>query len=110
MGIGAFVVGSYGALAVTTKVTGTIRNAIKDYKAFRDVMEKLKIATKLQTAAQKALNFVTEISPVGKIILVVGLVVGALTYLYNHCEWFRNGVNKIFSGLIKFLQKQYLIN
>ncbi|EHK2337336.1 phage tail tape measure protein [Clostridium perfringens] len=102
VGIGAFVVGSYGALAVTTKVTGTIRNAIKDYKAFRDVMEKLKIATKLQTAAQKALNFVTEMSPVGKIILVVGLVVGALTYLYNHCEWFRNGVNKIFSGLIKF--------
>lgn len=42
-------------------------------------------------------------NPVGLVILAIAAVVTALVVLYNKCEWFRNGVNAIVSGVVNFV-------
>lgn len=55
------------------------------------------IATKAMTVAQKALNLAMSMNPITLVItLLLGLAVVFVT-LYNKCEWFRNGVNKVWS-------------
>lgn len=62
-------------------------------------------ATKAMTLAQKGLNIVMAMNP---IVLVIGLLValGATSViLYNKCEWFRNGVNNVWSSITSTFTK-----
>lgn len=43
-------------------------------------------------------------NPIGAVITVIALVIGALVLLYNKCEWFRNGVNAIIKAIGGFIQ------
>lgn len=63
------------------------------------------VATNLATVAQTALNFVLNANPIGIVItLVAGLVTG-LVLLYNKNEWFRNGWNTVWSGIVAGFKK-----
>ncbi|EDS79603.1 hypothetical protein [Clostridium perfringens] len=62
-------------------------------------------ATKAMTLAQKALNLAMKMNPIGLVItLLLGLAVVFVT-LYNKCEWFRNGVNKVWSFITSIFTK-----
>lgn len=62
-------------------------------------------ATKAMTLAQKALNLAMKMNPIGLVItLLLGLAVVFVT-LYNKCEWFRNGINKIWSFITSVFTK-----
>lgn len=43
-------------------------------------------------------------NPVGTVILAVTALIAIFVTLYNKCEWFRDGVNKIFNGVKTFLK------
>ena len=56
-------------------------------------------ATKAMTVAQKALNLALRMNPIGIVVtLLLGLAAVFIT-LYNKCDWFRNGVNKVWAGI-----------
>ena len=54
---------------------------------------------KLLQPAVAALNAVMAANPVAIIIIAIVAVIAILVTLYNKCEWFRNGVNKIFEAI-----------
>lgn len=79
--------------------------------AYKTATIAVTVATKAMTIAQKALNLAMKMNPIGLVItLLLGLAVVFVT-LYNKCEWFRNGVNavwtsikSIFNGFSSFLK------
>lgn len=50
-----------------------------------------------------ALWTIMKANPVGAVITIVTLLITVFVTLYNKCEWFRNGVNKIWGGIKTFL-------
>lgn len=42
-----------------------------------------------------AVNAVLEANPVLAVIIVIEILIATIMYLYQNCEWFRDGVNKI---------------
>lgn len=50
-----------------------------------------------------ALWTVMKANPVGAVITIVTVLITLFVTLYNKCEWFRNGVNKIWGGIKTFL-------
>lgn len=42
--------------------------------------------------------------PIGVIITAIGILVGAFIYAYNNCVEFRDGVNRIWKGIVDFFQ------
>lgn len=43
-------------------------------------------------------------NPIGAVITVIGILIGAFIAAYNKCEWFRDGVNKIFGEVVGFFK------
>ena len=43
-------------------------------------------------------------NPIGAVITVIGILIGAFIAAYNKCEWFRDGVNKIFGEAVGFFK------
>lgn len=94
------VIGTIGKLS--NGIGGTIdfaNKGIKAFKKFKDSQALVTLSTKAQTLAQKALNFVMNLNPVT--LIITGLVALGATFviLYNKCEWFRNGVNEVWSTI-----------
>lgn len=50
-----------------------------------------------------ALWTVMQANPVGAVITIVTILISLFVTLYNKCEWFRDGVNKIWGGIKNFL-------
>lgn len=50
-----------------------------------------------------ALWTVMKANPVGAVITIVTVLITLFVTLYNKCEWFRDGVNKIWGGIKTFL-------
>jgi phage-related protein len=61
------------------------------------------VATGAQTIAQYALNLAMSLNPITIVIIAIGALVAALVLLYNKNEWFRNGVNSVFSFVKSFI-------
>ena len=62
-------------------------------------MNKARIATKLMTVAQRVLNTVMRLNPIGLIVTaLIALGVGLVT-AYKHSETFRNAVNALWQGI-----------
>lgn len=57
------------------------------------------LATKGATLAQRALNLVMRLNPIGLIITAITLLVGTLIYLYKNNETVRNFINKAWAGI-----------
>ena len=52
----------------------------------------------------KALWGIMAANPIGTVITVIGILIGAFIAAYNKCEWFRNGVDKIFKEVVEFFK------
>lgn len=96
--IDAFV--AFKAAMMITSVINGVKSAITA----------LKKVTELQTVAQKALNFVTSMSPWVWVATAIAAVVAILVILWNNCEGFRDAiigaakkVGEFFSGIGKWI-------
>ena len=63
------------------------------------VVGKIGPAIKAAKAAFAAFNAVLAANPIILIVTAIVAVIAILVTLYNKCEWFRNGVNKIFEAI-----------
>lgn len=73
--------------------------------AYKTAQVAVTVATKAMTVAQKALNLALRMNPIGLVItLLVGLAAVFVT-LYNKCDWFRNGVNKVWESITSIFTK-----
>lgn len=94
-GIGMVTQGVGGTITAVTKISGLITTGAPKI---------LSILNGLGGGA-KALFAIIKAHPFGfAITAVTGLVVGLVT-LYNKCEWFRNGVDRIFGGIKNFIRE-----
>ncbi len=83
--IGMIVAAIAPALLIFGKVCTAVSNIIN--------------VVKLLQPAIAALNAVMAANPVAVIIIAIAAVIAVLVTLYNKCEWFRNGVNKVFEAV-----------
>lgn len=67
--------------------------------AFKTAQLAVTAATKGMTLAQKALNLAMKANPIGIVITILLALATTFITLYNKCEWFRNGVNKVWAGV-----------
>ena len=78
------------------KIVEAVVVAIAAYIAITKVHEAItksvKIATEAWAAAQKALNIVLEMNPIGLIVIAIGLLIAGLVLAWNHSEMFRKVV------------------
>lgn len=65
-----------------------------------DKIKNLSVVTKIQSAAQAALNFVMEMNPIFLVVAAVVALIAIFVLAYQHVEWFRNLVDGAFA-LIK---------
>lgn len=88
-GVVGTVVGAFSAMVIIQKVAGFI-SVITD-------------ATKIATAAQWAYNLAIEANPfvavATAIIVAIGLLVAGFIYMYNHVQWFHDGVNALWNDV-----------
>ncbi len=57
------------------------------------------VAVKLWTLAQTIFNFVLNQNPLVRIAMLIGLLVAAVIYAYNHFGWFRAAVQAVWAGI-----------
>jgi hypothetical protein len=55
--------------------------------------------TWLATAAMSALSLVVNMSPFGRIVLLILAVAGAIYLLWTKCDWFRGAVQAVWDGI-----------
>ncbi|MBM7836444.1 hypothetical protein [Clostridium sardiniense] len=79
--------------------------------AYKTAQLAVTAATKAMTLAQKALNLAMRMNPIGLVITILLALAAVFVTLYNKCEWFRDGVNQVwsfikglFSGFSNFLK------
>ncbi|MFB7647124.1 transglycosylase SLT domain-containing protein [Streptomyces sp. NPDC056084] len=92
------------ALFVATKAYAIAQVAVNvAIVAYRGLMLVAILLTQGWTAAITAANLAFEANPivavVTAIIVVIGLVVAAVIYAYNHWTWFHNAVNAVWHGI-----------
>lgn len=59
---------------------------------------------KLVGGGAKSLWAILAANPIGAVISVIGILIGAFVAAYNKCEWFRDGVDKIFKEIVDFFK------
>ena len=89
--IGSLITGIGGTITKVNQITKLVSGSGITIKG---------VLSSVGTGA-KSLFAVLNAHPVIKIIT---LVIGAVVLLYNKCEWFREGVNKIFGGIWEFIK------
>jgi len=77
-------------------IFGKICTAISSIIA---VVTKIGPAIKAAKTAFAAFNAVLAANPIILIVAAITAVIAILVVLYNKCDWFRNGVNKIFEAI-----------
>lgn len=82
--------------------------------AYKAAQIAVTVATKAMTVAQRLLNIALSANPIGIVITLLVSLAATFVILYNKCEWFRNGVNKvwasvkkIFSGFANFFKGSF---
>ena len=94
------VISTIGKLSTGIGKTMDFANkAGQSFKKMKESQALVTLATKAQTLAQKALNFVMGLNPVTLIITGLIALGATFTILYNKCEWFRNLVITMFETL-----------
>ena len=83
-------------VAILSSVFKVVGNVSSGISGMTNVM-------RLAGTGAKALWGIMAANPIGATITVVTLLVTAFITLYNKCEWFRDGVNKVFNSVKKFL-------
>lgn len=89
------------AAAVAGFKLGTL---ISNVASFIKGLDLLKIKTVLMTGAQKALNWVMNLNPIGLIVMAIAGLAAAFVAAYNKSETFRNFVDKLWASIKEKLQ------
>lgn len=55
------------------------------------------------TAGTTGFNLALSANPIGLVVTALAGLIALFATLYNKCEWFRNGVNRIWGGIKSFL-------
>lgn len=85
---------------VTQGVSGTITAATKIGSLITTGAPKImSILSGLGTGAKGLFAIIGA----NKVVLIITAIILAVVTLYNKCEWFRNGVNRIFGGIKDFI-------
>lgn len=109
--IGLFAAALGPALKILGGFSSGLSKTVKFAKDLGDGFVKLKnstllttMATKAMSVAQAALNFVMSLNPIT--LVIAGLVALGATFavLYSKCEWFRDGVDKVWSTITGVFQ------
>lgn len=102
----AATIAAIGYAFVAWNVGSTIQGVINKVKEFGGILPTL-------IAGIKGVNTAMSANPIGLILTLIGLLVGAIAYLWNNCEWFRDGViaiwekiKEVFSNAVKRVQEQ----
>jgi len=80
-----------GALSIKTVVLKTAEFAIKAYS----------FATKAAAFATRLFNLALRANPIGLVITAIMALVAGVIYMYKKFEWFRDGVNAVWSFIKK---------
>ncbi len=75
--------------------------------AYKTAQIAVTAATKAMTLAQKTLNLAMKMNPIGAVITLLVALAATFVVLYTKCEWFRNGVNKVWSFITSVFTKFY---
>ena len=82
--------------------------------AFKAAQLAVTAATNAMTVAQKALNLAMSMNPIIIVVTLLLGLAGVFVVLYTKCEWFRNGVQavwskiqSVFRGFANFLSKAF---
>ena len=97
---------AYSMAAAQRVYTASVNGGTKAVKT-RTFAEKVGLAfakvrlafTKAQTIAQRALNAVMNMSPIGKVILAITALVAGMVLLYKKNKSFRDLVNKVWAAI-----------
>ena len=84
------------ALSPLFKIIGSLSGGIS---GFLGVAGKVPGIMSIIGAGAKALWGIMAANPIGAIITIVGLLISAFVTLYKKCDWFRDGVNKVFGAV-----------
>lgn len=99
----AYALGVLGAAVAGFKVGSMVSGIVK----FAQGLNLAKIKTVAMTVAQKALNLVMSINPIGLVVAAIAALVAAFVVAYNKSETFRNIVNKLWASIKNFLQPAF---
>lgn len=110
--IGLLVAAIGPLLAIFGSVAGGVSNIINLSTKIIGLGGKIPgMITKVSTGA-KGLWAILSANPVGAVIAIVTSLIAIFVTLYNKCDWFRDGVNKIWGNIKTFLNgiKNWLVN
>lgn len=79
---------------------GVITTAILAYKAATLASN---IITNAATVAQTAWNLALSLNPIGLVVAAIAALVAAVVVLWNKCDWFREGILKIWEGIKSYI-------
>lgn len=106
IGVGVAVGGIVTAVAIQNIADGG--GKLLDFAKNLDIVKTAQSAwnavVKAGTAIQAAFNFVMSMNPISKVIMVLSLLAAGLVFAYNHCETFRNIVDKAWAGIKKAIE------
>lgn len=83
---------TFGATFAALKIAGVIQMIATAFSTFA-----LEIMT--GSSLMTAFNAVCSVNPISLIVIAIGALVAGIVLLYNKCEWFRNGVNGIWTWM-----------
>ena len=84
-------------ISIISKVAGGVSSLIGIISKIAPVLGPIKTGF-------AAVNAVMAANPILIIIAAVAALIAIFVTLYNKCEWFRNGVNSIFGGIVDFIK------
>ena len=102
----AATIAAIGYAFVAWNVGSMIQGVINKVKEIGGILPTL-------IAGIKGVNTAMSANPIGFILTLIGLLVGAIAYLWNNCQGFRDGViaiwekiKEVFSNAVKRVQEQ----
>lgn len=109
--IGLVVAAIGPMLLIFGTVAGSVSKIITLTTTIIGVAGKVPGVISTVSTGAKALWGILSANPIGVIITIILSLIVVFTTLYNKCEWFRDGVDKIFEDMKKFLNgiKNWLV-
>ena len=84
---------------LVTIITATIGGLAAGILVLNGIVKTVRILTQAWTIAQRALNLVMRLNPIGLVVTAIAALVAGIIYAYNNSETFRNIVNKLWSAI-----------